>query len=79
MVTADETGAGDIIAQGSKTLGTRQTAFDVEIAAIDAVILWYALNRADRPALVIHSGSTSAIARAGQTGAGPGQRYAIRI
>ena len=36
-------------------------------------------NRADRPALVIHSDSTSAIARAGQTGAGPGQHYAIRI
>ena len=79
MITSDETGAGDIIAQGSKSLGTRQTAFDAEIAAIDAVTHWYVLNRADRPALVIHSDSTSAIARAGQTGAGPGQKYAIRI
>ena len=73
VITADETGAGDIIAQGSESLGTRQTAFDAEVAAINAVTHWYMQNRADRPALVIHSDSTSAIARAGQTGAGPGQ------
>jgi hypothetical protein len=34
VVTADDTGAGEIIAQGSKSLGTRQTAFDAEIRAI---------------------------------------------
>ena len=68
VITEDGTGAGDIIAQGSKSLGTRQTAFDAEIAAIDAVTRWYAENRAGWPALVIHSDSTSAIARAGQTG-----------
>ena len=79
VITADKDGAGEVIAQGNKSLGTRQTAFDAEIAAIDAVTHWYVLNRADRPALVIHSDSTSAIARAGQTGAGPGQQYAIRI
>jgi len=33
IVTADADGRGDAIAQGSESLGTRQTAFDAEVAA----------------------------------------------
>jgi hypothetical protein len=41
--------------------------------------LWFLNNSDIGNALVIHSDSTSAIARVGHTGAGPGQGHAIRI
>ena len=64
--------AGPAIAQGSRTLGSRQVAFDAEVAAIEAAVDWY--QRQDSlQHLVIHSGSTSAIARMCHSGAGPGQ------
>jgi len=50
-----------------------------EVAAIEGSLYWFLHNRGEYRALVIHSDSTSAIARAGHTGAGPGQAHAIRI
>jgi hypothetical protein len=38
IITGDNIGAGPTIAQGAKTLGTKQTAFDAEIAAITEVL-----------------------------------------
>jgi hypothetical protein len=38
IITGDNIGAGPTIAQGAKTLATRQTAFDAEIAAIKEVL-----------------------------------------
>jgi hypothetical protein len=75
IITGDNIGAGPTIAQGAKTLGTRQTAFDAEIAAIKEVLKWFGTS----PYLhmIIHSDSTSAISRAGQSGTGPGQQQAI--
>jgi len=35
IATADDKGAGDVIAQGSQTLKGHQVAFDAEIAAIE--------------------------------------------
>jgi ribonuclease HI len=77
IITGDNIGAGPTIAQGAKTLGTRQTAFDAEIAAIKEVLKWFGTS----PYLhmIIHSDSTSAISRAGQSGTGPGQQQARRI
>jgi hypothetical protein len=77
VVTADDAGAGEIIAQESKSQGTRQTAFDAEIKAVEDVLFLFL--KAKHRALIIHSDSTSAIARAGHTGVGPGQQHAIRI
>jgi ribonuclease HI len=79
VITEDEEGAGNIIAQGSKSLGTRQTAFDAKITAIEDALFWFLNNRSGFKSLVIHSDSTSAIARAGHTGAGLGQQHAVRI
>ena len=66
-----------MIAQGSKTLGGRQTAFDAEVAAIEAAVEWH--RRSEFKHLVLHSDSTSAIARACHGGAGPGQGSASNI
>jgi ribonuclease HI len=79
VVTRDPTGEGEAIAQDSKSLGPMQTAFDAEVVAIEGAIFWYLNNRNVGSSLVIHSDSTSAIARAGHTGAGPGQEHAVRI
>jgi hypothetical protein len=68
VITRDDIGAGPTIAQGAKTLGTRQTAFDTEIAAIRGAKTSPYLH------MIIHSDSTSAISRAGQSGSGPGQQ-----
>lgn len=80
MTTSDD-GSGDdtVIAQGSKSLGSQQTAFDAEVTAIESALYWFTTHRHGYRGLVIHSDSTSAIARAGHTGAGPGQEHAIRI
>jgi ribonuclease HI len=70
-------GVGPSVAHGAKTLGTRQTAFDAEMAAIEEVLKWFGTS----PYLhmIIHSDSTSAISRAGQSGTGPGQQRARKI
>jgi ribonuclease HI len=77
VITEDDIGAGPAIFQGAKTLGTRQTAFDAEVAAIGEALKWF--GSSPYLHLVIHSDSTSAIARAGHTAAGPGQQRAKRI
>ena len=59
-------------------LGTRQTAFDAEAAAIGAAAIWYR-QQTQFEHLVIHSDSTSAIARASHSGASPGQKLAKSI
>jgi len=67
VITRDDTGSDPLVAQGAKTLGGRQTAFDAEIAAIEAVVRWY--QSSDFRHLVVHSDSTSAIARTRHSGA----------
>jgi len=71
-------GAGLAIAQGAKTLGACQTAFDAEVVAIKTVLEWF--HQDDRSEafqhVVIRTDSQSAIARAGHTGAGPRQAVA---
>jgi ribonuclease HI len=54
-----------------------KTDFDAEITAIEEALKLFRTS----PFLhiIIHSDSTSAIARAGQTGAGPGQQRAKKI
>jgi ribonuclease HI len=79
IVTNDDGGTGPIIAKGSRTLGTKQTAFDAEVAAIEEALKWFSAGTSPFLHMTIHSDSTSAIARAGQTGAGPGQQRAIKI
>jgi ribonuclease HI len=79
VITKDAEGTGEALASDSKSLGPIQTAFDAEVTAIEGALFWYVNNRKISPALIIHSDSTSAMARAGHTGAGPGQEHAIRI
>jgi ribonuclease HI len=79
VITKDAEGKGEALASDSKSLGPIQTAFDAEVTAIEGALFWYVNNRNISPALIIHSDSTSAMARAGHTGAGPGQEHAIRI
>jgi ribonuclease HI len=79
IVTRDATGGGEAVAQDSKSLGPIQTAYDAEVAATEGAVFWFLNNRNAGSSLVVHSDSTSAIARAGHTGAGPGQEHAIRI
>jgi hypothetical protein len=45
-----------------------QTAFDAEVAAIEGALYWFLGSGGSSRALVIHSDSASAIARAGHTG-----------
>jgi ribonuclease HI len=77
VITEDDTGAGPTITQGARTLGTKQTAFDAEVAAIEEALKWF--GSSPYLHLIIHSDSTSAIARAGHIAAGPGQQTAKRI
>ena len=79
VITRTNGGSGEVIAQGNKSLGPQQTAFDAEVAAIETALHWFMTGRHGRHALIVHSGSTCAIARAGHTGAGPGQERAVRI
>ena len=41
LITSDDQGTGLAIAQGAKSLGTRQTAFDAEVVAIRTVLEWF--------------------------------------
>jgi ribonuclease HI len=79
IITEDDMGKGPIIAQGSRSLGDKQTAFDAELTAIEAARWWYEDNHTTHPHLSIHSDSQSAIARSKHCGAGPGQRTAKAI
>jgi hypothetical protein len=79
VITKDAEGKGEALASDSKSLGPIQTAFDAEVTAIEGTLFWYVNNCNTSPALIIHSDSTYAMARAGHTGAGPGQEHAIRI
>jgi ribonuclease HI len=58
----------------ARNIGDQQTTFDAELAAIERVIDWF--QGAGQQHMTVHSDSTSAIARAGHTGAGPGQSVA---
>jgi hypothetical protein len=77
VITGDDIGEGPTISQGARTLGTRQKAFDAEVAAIEEAVKWF--GSSPYLHLTIHSGSTSAIVRAGHSSAGPGQQLAKRI
>jgi ribonuclease HI len=78
VVTRDNKGEGPAITEGARNLGGQQTAFDAEVVAIEQAIKWFQTDQ-DHRHLTIHSNSTSAIARAGHTGAGPGQNTARNI
>jgi hypothetical protein len=52
-------------------------AFDVEIIAIEEALKWY--QNSSLQHLIIYSDSTSGIARASHSGAGPDQRPAKAI
>ena len=41
LVMLDDLGAGDAIAQGSTSVGARQTDFDADSGAIGAVVQYY--------------------------------------
>jgi ribonuclease HI len=76
-INEDDIGAGPTVTQGARTLGMKQTAFDAEVAAIGEALKWF--ESSPYLHIIIHSDSTSAIARAGNIGAGPGQPIARRI
>jgi len=75
-VTTDGEGH-HVISSGSRSLGAKQTASDAEVSVIEAVVDWYQFSPFRY--MVIHSDSTSAIARAQHPGAGPGQAQAVNI
>jgi ribonuclease HI len=75
--TPDPEGLGAPLAQGKRSIETKQTAFEAEVAAIEDALRWF--NTTYQPALVVHCDSTGAITRAGHTGAGSGQGHAIEI
>jgi ribonuclease HI len=79
IVTDDDRGERPPIAEGSRNIGSQQTAFDVELAVIEQAISWFQGPGREWQHMTIHSDSTSAIARAGHTGAGPGQGRARNI
>jgi len=58
---------------------SEQTAFDAEVVAILRALTWFARGGHGWRSLIIHSDSTSAIASASHTGAGPGQQHALQI
>jgi len=74
-VTKDAEGLGPALTQGMKILGAEQTAFDAEVAAIEAVVRWMVQQGPPNfRHMVVHSDSTSAIARVRHAGVGPSQR-----
>jgi len=73
IVTADPDGKAMLLSK----VGSRQTAFDAEVAAILRALAWFTGGGHGWKPLIIHSDSTSAIARARHTGAGPGQQRAL--
>jgi hypothetical protein len=81
LITEDQKGEGPDIAQGTRNLGGQQTAFDAELSAIEQAVRWFLAQGRNLPYqhMVVHSDSTSAIARASHTGAGPGQTTARNV
>jgi hypothetical protein len=73
VITRNERGASPPLAQRSFCLGRRQAVFDAELAGIKVLMAPLIKH------MVIHSDSTSAIARAGHSRAGLGQRTARDI
>jgi ribonuclease HI len=65
------------VAQRSSCLGRRQAVFDAELSGIRAALIWHLQGSYKH--MVIHSDSTSAIARAEHSGTGPGQKIARDI
>jgi ribonuclease HI len=78
LITKDSNGEGPVIAEGARNLG-EQTAFDTEVTAIQQAVQWFLETNQELRHMTIHSDSTSAIARAGRTSAGPGQTIARNI
>jgi hypothetical protein len=77
VITEDDIGADPTIFQGPRTLGTRQTAFDAEVAATGKALKWF--GSSPNLHIINHSDSTSATARASHIEAGTGQQKAKRI
>jgi ribonuclease HI len=74
-------GEGPDIAHGARNLGGQQTAFDAEVTAIEQVVKWFLSQgrNLNYRHMIVHLDSTSAIARASHTGAGPGQTTARNV
>jgi hypothetical protein len=70
----DDKGEGPSITEGSRNIGSQQTAFDTELAAIEQAISWFQGAERVRRHMTVHSDSTSAIARAGRTGRAQARR-----
>ena len=80
MIATDVQGIGETLAQGSKPLSGKQVAFNAEVAVINEALRWFReKSDSDIPSMVFHSNLTSAIARAGHTGARPGQGHTLAI
>jgi ribonuclease HI len=81
VMTRDSKGEGPNISQGARNLGGQQTVFDAEVTAIEQAVKWFLSQGRDLDCyhMTVHSDSTSAIARASHTGAGPGQTTARNI
>ena len=77
VITPDDMGAGPVIAQGYGTLGGRQTAFDAEAVATEAAINWCPGSCFEH--LVLHSDSTSAIARHATVGSDQARGTSTRL
>jgi hypothetical protein len=70
IITGYGKGGGPTIAEGIRNIGSQQTAFDAEPAAIQQAISWFLGRGPEWQHMATHSDSTSAIARVGHTGAG---------
>jgi ribonuclease HI len=79
LITSYDKGAGTAVTQGARTFGDKQTAFDAEVAAIEVALWWFERDGARYQHMVVHSDSTSVIARVAHSGAGPGQDQARSI
>jgi hypothetical protein len=72
ITTEYDMGAGPAVAQRARTLGTGQTAFDDDVAAIEEAVKWFGSSRFLN--VTVYSESTNAIVRAGHSSAGRGQQ-----
>jgi ribonuclease HI len=79
IITGDDKGGSPTVAEGLRNIGSQQTTFDAELAAIEQAVPWFLGSGQGWQHMTIHSDSTSAIARAGHTGVGPGQKVACNI
>jgi ribonuclease HI len=81
LITRDQKGEDPVIAQGARNLVGQQTAFDAELSGIEQVVRWFLAQRRNLPYrhMVVHSDSTSGIARSSHTGAGSGPKTARNV